>query len=136
VSAIESTARLIDREVRRFIDEAYVRAMQILKANRDILDKMADTLLEREVLGSEEIDALIERRELPPRAPEKPLEPVQPETPPEAADQPAAGPVKRRKRTTRAHEEQPSESMGADHAGGADKESAVQPENPEQKQQN
>ena len=63
----EATARLIDREVRRFIDEAYQKAMEILEANQDILDAMAEALLDREVLGSEEIDALISRKNLPPQ---------------------------------------------------------------------
>ncbi|MCE5269862.1 ATP-dependent zinc metalloprotease FtsH [bacterium] len=102
----EATARLIDREVRRFIDEAYQRAMELLKVNREILDMMAAALLEREVLGAEEIEALIERRELPPRQPEKKAEAPAAEAPPDtdnqsAADAAAPAPNKRRRRTTR-----------------------------------
>jgi len=56
----EDTARSIDREVRRILTDAYERAKDILKAHLSVLHAMAEALLEREVLDSKEIDAIIE----------------------------------------------------------------------------
>ncbi len=63
----DDTARQIDQEVRTIIDERYQIAMDVLKSNRDKLDLLAESLLERETLDSEEITAAIEGRELPER---------------------------------------------------------------------
>ena len=51
----EATAKIIDEEIRRFIDEAYERAKKILTENKDKLKKMAQALLEKEVLDVEEV---------------------------------------------------------------------------------
>jgi cell division protease FtsH len=56
----EATAELIDREVRQIIDEQYTRAQEILKEKRDILDKAAKVLLEREKIDGEELKALMD----------------------------------------------------------------------------
>ncbi len=56
------TRSLIEGEVRRIVDEQYERAKRILGECRDVLDKVANTLLEREVIGAEEIHGLFERR--------------------------------------------------------------------------
>jgi cell division protease FtsH len=61
----QETARLVDDEVKRFLDEAYDRAAQTLKENRDLLDRMAEALLERETLDRDEVITLAEGRELP-----------------------------------------------------------------------
>ena len=61
----EDTARMVDDEVKRFLDEAYRRAVDTLHSNRELLERMAEALLERETLDREEIDALVEGRELP-----------------------------------------------------------------------
>ena len=45
----------IDQEVRRIIDECYNRAKQVITDNKELLTKIAEALLEREVLTSEEI---------------------------------------------------------------------------------
>ncbi len=57
----EKTALEIDMEVRRIIGNAYDRAKHLLVENREILDKMADVLLEKEVLDAAEIDEIIQR---------------------------------------------------------------------------
>ena len=62
----EETARQIDQEVRRLIDEAYQAAHGILEANQDTMHRIAAALLERETLDSEELRLLIENKELPP----------------------------------------------------------------------
>ena len=61
----EETAQKIDREVRRFIDNAYQSARTVLENNREPLRRIADALLEREVLDANEVRLLIEGKELP-----------------------------------------------------------------------
>ena len=56
----EDTARTIDSEVKRLVEEAYSRAMEILEANRDIVESIADRLLEKETISGAEIRELIE----------------------------------------------------------------------------
>jgi cell division protease FtsH len=63
----EDTALKIDAEVRRFVDEGYQSAVNILQANRPALEKIAMALLEREVLDATEIQMIIEGKELPAR---------------------------------------------------------------------
>jgi cell division protease FtsH len=46
----ESTRELVDAEVRRIVDECYVRAVATLRENRDRLDSLAKALLEHETL--------------------------------------------------------------------------------------
>jgi cell division protease FtsH len=62
----EETARQIDLEVRRLIDEAYQAAHNILENNQDAMHRIAAALLERETIDSEELRLLVEGKELPP----------------------------------------------------------------------
>ncbi len=62
----EETARQIDLEVRRLIDEAYQTAHTILESNKDPMHRIAAALLERETIDAEEVRMLIEGKELPP----------------------------------------------------------------------
>ena len=55
----EETARLIDLEVKRIIDESYVRAKSELTAHFDQLKTLATALLEKEVLDAEEVRAIV-----------------------------------------------------------------------------
>jgi cell division protease FtsH len=55
----ESTAIEIDSEVRRIIQESYHKAKDLLKTNLALLHKVAESLLEREVLDGSEIDAIV-----------------------------------------------------------------------------
>ncbi|MGC2211011.1 MAG: ATP-dependent zinc metalloprotease FtsH [Candidatus Korobacteraceae bacterium] len=61
----EETAREIDAEVRRFIDAAYKTAFNVLDGNRDILERIAQALLEREVLDANELAMIIAGQPLP-----------------------------------------------------------------------
>jgi cell division protease FtsH len=54
----EEVARLIDQEVRRFIDEAYNRATEILIKYRDKLGELAAKLIEKETLDRKEFEAI------------------------------------------------------------------------------
>ncbi len=63
----EETARQIDAEVRRFVDEGYQSATSILSSHREALERIAQALLEREVLDANEVMMLIAGTELPAR---------------------------------------------------------------------
>lgn len=66
----EETARLIDAEVRRIVEEAEQRACTILRNNLNVLHKLAKVLLEREVIDGNEIQnivqAALQGKEIPP----------------------------------------------------------------------
>jgi cell division protease FtsH len=62
----EETARQIDLEVRRLIDEAYQTAHSIVESNKDAMHRIAAALLERETIDAEEVRMLIEGKELSP----------------------------------------------------------------------
>jgi len=61
----EETARQIDQEVRRLIDEAYQSAYSLVKDNSPAMHRIAAALLERETIDAEEVRLLIEGKELP-----------------------------------------------------------------------
>src|SRR3954466_3739315 len=63
----EETAIRIDAEVKRFIDNGYNAARAILSNNRDVLTRIANALLEREVLDANEIKMIMDGKELPAR---------------------------------------------------------------------
>ncbi|SEK71714.1 cell division protease FtsH [Pseudobutyrivibrio ruminis] len=56
----EATAKAIDEEVKRIIDECYEKAVKILRENEQILHKCANLLLEKEKIGRSEFEALFE----------------------------------------------------------------------------
>ncbi len=64
----QHTAELVDREVRRIVQEAYTRATGLIRGNRTTLDALASTLLERETLERADVEAIVAGRPLPPRA--------------------------------------------------------------------
>ena len=51
----DDTARLIDAEVRRILDESYAEAMRLLHEQRQELEALAKALLEHETLDEQEI---------------------------------------------------------------------------------
>ena len=54
----DQTAALIDSEVKRIIDESYIKAKEILSQNEEVLHKCAALLIEKEKIGREEFEAL------------------------------------------------------------------------------
>lgn len=56
----EQTAAAIDGEVRAIVEKQYVRARELLKENRAILDNMARVLVERETIYTAEVDMLMQ----------------------------------------------------------------------------
>ncbi len=63
----EQTAQEIDQEVRAIVQNQYVRVKDFLTRSREKLERLADSLIERETLDAEEIAAVFEGRELPKR---------------------------------------------------------------------
>ena len=57
----EQVAYELDKEVKRIIDEKYALAKRILTENRDILNELANSLLEHETINAEEFDEIIEK---------------------------------------------------------------------------
>ncbi len=55
----EELAAAVDREIRRILTRAYERAKDLLRRNREALDRIAQELLRRESLDGEEIDTLL-----------------------------------------------------------------------------
>jgi cell division protease FtsH len=65
----DSTAELVDVEVKRILEAAFERARDILRGDMDTLHRMAEALLERETLDREEVGLLAGGKELLPVAP-------------------------------------------------------------------
>jgi cell division protease FtsH len=59
----EETARKIDLEVKRLILDAYQKAQDLLRGNLEILNRLAQLLLEKETLDGETIDQIIQGKE-------------------------------------------------------------------------
>ena len=58
----EAVASTIDEEVKQIIDGCYAKAKEIITSHRDVLDRCAELLLEKEKIGREEFEALFEQR--------------------------------------------------------------------------
>lgn len=54
----EKTAETIDQEVKSLIDEAHAVAAKVLSENREGFERLAELLLEREVVFSEDLEAI------------------------------------------------------------------------------
>jgi len=63
----EETARQIDAEVRRFINDGYDNAKRLIEENKDTVVRIAAALLEREVLDATELKLIMEGKPLPVR---------------------------------------------------------------------
>lgn len=59
----ESTARMIDEEVRKIIDDCYTKAKQLINDNIEVLHKCSDLLIEKDRIGKEEFEALFQKKE-------------------------------------------------------------------------
>jgi cell division protease FtsH len=58
----EETSKLIDQEVRKLIDEAFIRTKALLTDKKEQVVKLAEALLEKEVLFQSDVEALIGKR--------------------------------------------------------------------------
>jgi cell division protease FtsH len=81
----EHTQRIVDQEVKRILDEAHAKAQTVVGENVDLLESIAQALLERETLDRDEIETLGRREMLPPLP-----ELVDEEVPPKLAKPPAS----------------------------------------------
>ena len=59
----EETASKIDSEVKRIVDECYRNAKDIIMQNRDVLEKCAKLLMEKEKISQEEFEELFDKTE-------------------------------------------------------------------------
>jgi len=64
----DSTAEMVDKEIRRIIDEQYARARKIIEDSREKVEIMTQALLDWETINSEQIDDIMAGRR--PRPPE------------------------------------------------------------------
>ena len=60
----DDTAATIDEEVRQLVDQAYQRAKEVLLNNRIILDKLAEMLVEKETVDSDELQEILTSNEI------------------------------------------------------------------------
>ncbi len=60
----EQTAREIDDEIRRIIDDCYKRAEELINRNRDKLEALANALLEFETLDGDQVRQIVETGKL------------------------------------------------------------------------
>ncbi len=58
----EETSKLIDEEVRKLIEDSYVRTKNLLSEKRQQVEQLAEALLEKEVLFQSDVEALIGKR--------------------------------------------------------------------------
>ena len=91
----ERTAELVDTELKRLLGDAFERARAILLEHREVLDRLAAALLERETLDRDEILLVAAGRPLPPMKPPAPAPGGSPikEKQPAATPTTAPGPV-------------------------------------------
>jgi cell division protease FtsH len=93
----EDTAVHIDQEVHRIVTSAYNNAYALLDNNKDVLERIALALLEREVLDATELKLLLENKPLPekvrptPPSPPQPLPGAEPRQAPRPELRPAPG---------------------------------------------
>ncbi|WP_148283606.1 ATP-dependent zinc metalloprotease FtsH [Candidatus Kinetoplastidibacterium galati] len=57
----EATMQKVDSEIRRIIDEQYSVARNIIESNKDIIENMAESLLEYETIDSDQIENIVSR---------------------------------------------------------------------------
>ena len=60
----DQTAKLIDQEVKTLVMDGYTRATDLLTKNRDVLEKMAQALLERETLDGQDVKDIIAGKDI------------------------------------------------------------------------
>ncbi len=76
----EDTARKIDAEISKLIEEQYVRAIEVLNTHKDKLITLAERLLEKEVIFKEDLEKIFGKRPFESEIIEEPEAPVS-ETP-------------------------------------------------------
>src|SRR5574344_1131507 len=62
VAMSDKTAAIIDEEVTEIINSCYAKSVELLEANKDVLESMKDALLKYETIDADQIDDLMNRR--------------------------------------------------------------------------
>ena len=68
----EDTARLVDAEVKRIVEDARSRCTKLLSDNIEALHRIAEALIERETISGDDLNLLIEGKPLPAAEPSRP----------------------------------------------------------------
>jgi cell division protease FtsH len=55
----EATALEIDAEIKRIVTEAHEKALDLLRTHRDVLDRLSERLLEKEVIEADELKTIM-----------------------------------------------------------------------------
>ena len=76
----EKTAELIDTEVKALLDQVYERTKQIILDNKDKLAQLAELLLEREVIFTEDVENIFGKRKFANKEQEEALYATRPQT--------------------------------------------------------
>ena len=61
MNCADDTAAQVDQEVKEILKEAYDEALRLLSENRDVLDKIADFLINRETITGKEFMEILRR---------------------------------------------------------------------------
>ena len=61
----EQTAKMIDEEIQKIVDTQYKRAIKILSENKKYLDKLANILLEKEIIFREDLELIFKDKKKP-----------------------------------------------------------------------
>jgi len=61
----DATAQAIDKEVRALVDRGHNTALDILNSNRELLEKIAQRILEKEVIEGDELKEFLASSTLP-----------------------------------------------------------------------
>ena len=64
----DTTAQAIDREVRSLVDRAHDRAVAILRHNRDLLERISQEILDKEVIEGDDLKTLLSESVMPDEA--------------------------------------------------------------------
>ena len=76
----EKTAELIDNEVKELLDQVYERTKQIILDNKEKLSQLAELLLEREVIFTEDVENIFGKRKFASKEQEEALYATRPQT--------------------------------------------------------
>jgi cell division protease FtsH len=90
----DETAREIDAEIRRFVNKGYESAKKVILDHKEALGRIAESLLDREVLDANELKLVIEGKQLPARVIPQKGEDVQQVLRPEPGRTPGIAPGK------------------------------------------
>lgn len=78
----EKTAEIIDEEAKELVDYVYKRSINILEEHKDQLKQLAELLLEREVIFTEDVENIFGKRKFASKAQEEALYATKMQTPP------------------------------------------------------